>query len=173
MIWLDILLFFVCCGIVVGLFSFKNRLLGLEEQNKKSLDIIGLFFNQNKTDVSTSTTDILNAINEIKKTENKTEEVKIMLQNSMNLLAENADLKERQKEYYQFFGIVIQTLNEDTEFLRGNLVKGFSMDIPQVREFNSQILGFQNKILMIKEALKQQKMLEEMEEAEEKKEETT
>ncbi len=107
--------------------------------------------------------EILAAIKELKSTEKKKEEVAEMLQHSLNLLAENALLKERQKEYYHFFGVITQTLNDDTDFIRGNLVKGFSMDIPQVREFNTQILDFQNKILLIKETMKQQKMIENME----------
>lgn len=108
--------------------------------------------------------DIKSKFEEIIKLQTSKEEAKKMLENSIDLLNENSYLKDRQKEYSQFLGIVLQTLKEDTEFLRGSLVRNMPQSIPQVQEFSSQVLNFQNRILMITEALKQNKMIEDLEE---------
>lgn len=151
--------------------SFKSRqIIGLIASTRSLAERIDIRTEEFQAASNLNKDQLLLKLDEIKSTETSKEETKKMLLNSLELLAENSLLKDRQKEYYQFFGVILQTLKEDTEFLHGNLVRGFSMDIPQVREFNSQILNFQNRVSMIKEALKQNSMVEELEDAIETKE---
>lgn len=93
-----------------------------------------------------------------KEIKENTNTAKVMNENS-SLLRENVILKEKQKEYRQFFATVLDVLQNDTHFLRSDLFRRFGA-VPEFQDLNTQIQSFENKIEATKEALREYRMIE-------------
>lgn len=85
------------------------------------------------------------------------------LEKNFDIMKENQILKMKQREYKQFFGLFLETLSEDTEFIKSDFFQRFG-SVPEYSALNSQIIAFQNKIDQIKITLKEYKMMEDYEE---------
>lgn len=85
------------------------------------------------------------------------------LETNLELLRQSSILASKQKEYKQFFSIILNTILEDTKWLRSSLFQRFG-EVPEFSEINSQIIAFETKIEQIKLTLKEYRMLEDYDE---------
>jgi hypothetical protein len=123
--------------------------------------------NKNKTKELESKLDMISAVDEnLQKlnsslSNNKTSSSKLTETLEQNILLTNKNkvLESKHKEYKQFFSLMIDTLNEDTVFLRSDLFRRFG-EVPEFSAINSQMISFENKINQIKITLKELKMME-------------
>jgi hypothetical protein len=72
----------------------------------------------------------------------------------------NFEMQTRMDGYKRFFSIILNQLEEDTSFLRSELIRTLSMEIQETKHVNSSIIKFQNNLTAIKTTLKEYKMLE-------------
>lgn len=85
------------------------------------------------------------------------------LEDNLLLTMESAKLVDKQKQYKQFFALLMDVLTEDTKFIRSSFFRRFG-DVPEFQDLNSQIIAFENKLDSIKITLKEYKMMEDYEE---------
>ena len=78
---------------------------------------------------------------------------------NFDLLKANNVLSVKQKEYKQFFALILDTIMEDTTWLRASLFQRIG-EVPELTNLNSQIIAFETKINQIKLTLKEYKMME-------------
>ena len=76
-------------------------------------------------------------------------------------IIKNFELQDRHKDYNRFHTIILDALEEDTQFMRTELVKKLSIEIPENRALNGGIIKFQNRLEVIRATLKEYKMIEE------------
>lgn len=75
-------------------------------------------------------------------------------------ILKNFELQDKMKDYNRFFTLISEVLDEDTQFLRSELIKKLSMEMMETRELNSAILKFRTRLEAIKISLKEYKMME-------------
>lgn len=76
-------------------------------------------------------------------------------------IVKNFEMQDRQKEYNRFHTIILDSLEEDTQFLKTEFVKRISLDVPETRALSGAINKFQNRLEIIRATLKEYKMLDE------------
>lgn len=81
------------------------------------------------------------------------------LETNLDLLRQSSILASKQKEYKQFFSVILEAIQEDTKWLRSGLFQRFG-EVPEYMEINSQIIAFENKVEQIKLTLKEYRMLD-------------
>lgn len=135
------------------LFDLKNEALQLKQTTKELL--------QDSTELLSSKVKDLNA--KLLKSEDLTPKLTSALEQNLILLNKNKTLEAKQKEYKQFFSLMLDVLNEDTSFLRSDLFRRFG-EVPEYMTINSQIIAFENKVNQIKLTLKELKMMEDYDE---------
>ena len=77
-----------------------------------------------------------------------------------NSMKKNFELQDKHKEYNRVHTMMLDILEEDTQFMKVELIKRLSLEIPETRMINSSILKFQNTLEVVKATLKEYKMLE-------------
>lgn len=77
-----------------------------------------------------------------------------------NSVKRNFELQDRQKDYNRFHTLMLDTLEADTQFMKTDLIKRLSLELPETRGINSSIIQFQSRLELIKNTLKEYKMLE-------------
>lgn len=93
----------------------------------------------------------LHLLNEYSKNvENKIE----IQQQNIKLVEQNENFKRRHAEYRQFFLITLNSLQEDTEFLRSSFFQRFG-NLPDYQEVNSQLHNFSIRVAAILEAIEE------------------
>lgn len=75
-------------------------------------------------------------------------------------ILKNFELQDRMKEYNRFFALITETLEQDTQFLRSELIQKLSMEMMETKQLNSAIVKFQTRLDSIKVALREYKMME-------------
>jgi hypothetical protein len=68
-------------------------------------------------------------------------------------LKSNFELQDKMKVHYDFFDEILSVIVQDSVFLRSSLVKKLSLDIPEVKELNSSIISFENRLSQVKLAI--------------------
>ena len=84
--------------------------------------------------------------------------IKIADQNN-SLTKDNARLLLRHKEYKQMLSIIMETLQEDTSFIRGTFFSRFAT-VPEYQDLNSQIVAYETRLEAIKNTLREYRMIE-------------
>lgn len=104
---------------------------------------------------------IESGVAEIKASLEKEERDKLIktLEVNLDLLRQSSILASKQKEYKQFFSVILETIQEDTKWLRSSLFQRFG-EVPEFMDINSQVIAFENKIEQIRVTLKEYKMLD-------------
>lgn len=75
-------------------------------------------------------------------------------------LKKNFELQDVHKEYKRFHSIMFDTLEEDTQFMKSEMIRRLSMDLPETRAINGAIIKFQNRLEILRTTLKEYKMIE-------------
>ena len=75
-------------------------------------------------------------------------------------LRANFEMQDKMKEYNRFFTLMMDTLQNDTGFLRSTLLKKMSLEVPETREVNSALIKFQDNLEAIRNTLRAYKMTE-------------
>lgn len=126
------------------------------------LSILGTFawFKINSKIDSSEIEEKLIKINKILE-KDKEEQEKIIktYEKTNDLLVKNNVLVNKQEQYKQFFGLLLDTITEDTEFIRSEFFQRFG-NVPEYQQLNSQIVSYSSRIDQIKMALKQYKMMD-------------
>lgn len=72
----------------------------------------------------------------------------------------NFEMQDRMKEYNKFFELITEVLEQDTQFLRSELIQRLSMEMMETKQLNSAIVRFQTRLEAIKVSLREYKMME-------------
>lgn len=75
-------------------------------------------------------------------------------QKNVDLIQENIKLKVKQKDYEQFLAITLNSLEEDTGFIKSSFFQRFGA-LPDYQEINSQLQAFSIRIQAILEAIRE------------------
>lgn len=111
------------------------------EQNDDQIELLALL----KTDLKKSIDAKVNVI-------------QITAENS-KLVEQNSVLREKHNDYKRFFTIALETIREDTTFMRSSLFQRFG-SVDEYQEINRQIQAFQARLDAMEAALREYKMIE-------------
>lgn len=88
----------------------------------------------------------------------KVDVIEIAAENS-KLVEQNAILREKHSDYKRFFTIALETIREDTTFMRSSLFQRFG-SVDEYQDINRQIQAFQARLDAMEAALREYKMIE-------------
>lgn len=74
------------------------------------------------------------------------------------LLKSNFELQDRFLVYDEFFDEILETMKDDTTFLRSSVAQKLSAEIPEVKQLHHDFITFENKLVNISNAIKAYKM---------------
>lgn len=76
----------------------------------------------------------------------------------------NFELQDKLQQYSKFFEILVDTIQNDTVFLRSELartIKGAD-NIPSYKELNSSLIQFESHMVAMEQALKEMKLIDDV-----------
>jgi hypothetical protein len=134
----------------------EKTLSDLFEVNKKSIDELFV-----KTrELSDESLEALEAMHGsiLKSIEGQADAVRTAAKNGQ-LAEENAKLREKQLEYRRFFSVMLETIREDTTFMKSSLFKRLGA-VDEFQDINREIQAFQARLDGIEVALREYRMIE-------------